>query len=392
MRGGVSLHEVFGIAEHVNEYSYVDRGGLDGQVRYSLNSERHVAIHGASKQGKSWLRARMLPVNSFVLVQCQAGMNTESLFTDALGAVGVRAELRRTSGSEFEGTLDFRGSGSVGMHLLGKLGLEVGGGTKGARSKSTESRPVGQAPGNLWWVARTILAAQKRLVIEDCHYLSNACLQELSFVMRALGGYGLHLQIAGIWPQDHLLTYYNGDLVGRVDDIHLAWTDIELDAVLRAGSRALNIEMSTNLRRMLVNDAAGNVGLLQQLAEAICREEGIFSSQGTSQYLTPGPSLERARTAVAESMRGRFEAFAENFDNGARSVYAGVPEPLVILKTLIGCSDEELLRGVQSDDLRERIRASATHGPGLPALGEFLASLAETHAAMGIRPPPRAVI
>jgi hypothetical protein len=31
-----------------------------------------------------------------------------------------------------------------------------------------------------------------------------------------------------MWAQNHLLTYCNGDLTGRVEDIHLAWEDSEL--------------------------------------------------------------------------------------------------------------------------------------------------------------------
>jgi hypothetical protein len=318
----------------------------------------------------------MLTKDSFVLIQCQTGMTIESLFTEVLGALGVRAELHRTSGNEFEGTLDFRGSGSVGMHLLAKLGLDVKAGTRGVRSKNTESQPVGQTPGNLWWVAHTILASQRRLVIEDCHYLADDCLQELAFVMRALGGYGLHIVIAGIWPQDHLLTYYNGDLVGRLDDIHLRWDDTELDAVLRAGSAALNIEMSTNLRRILVSDAAGNVGLLQHLAEAICREERIYSRQGSPQYLTAGPSLERARAAVAESMRGRFEAFAENFDGAVRTILPSTGESFPIFKTLIGCSDEELLRGIDSAQLTVRVEGIGDISQLQASAGDLFANLA----------------
>jgi hypothetical protein len=36
-----------------------------------------------------------------------------------------------------------------------------------------------------------------------------------------MGEYGLFVIVVGVWPKDHLLTYYNGDLEGRVEDIHL---------------------------------------------------------------------------------------------------------------------------------------------------------------------------
>ena len=40
MRTEVSLHDVFGIAEQVKAHSYVDRGGLDAQLRFALGAER----------------------------------------------------------------------------------------------------------------------------------------------------------------------------------------------------------------------------------------------------------------------------------------------------------------------------------------------------------------
>jgi hypothetical protein len=378
------LHDVFGIAENVKDYSYIDRGGLDAQMRYALDAERHIAIHGASKQGKSWLRSRVLDENSFVLVQCLTGSSLESLFTDALGALGVRAELRRTSGNDFEGTLDFSGSGSIGLHLLGKLGLEVKSGAKRTKSRETESEPVGQTPANLWWVARTILASQKRLVIEDCHYLSEDCLQGLAFTLKALGGYGLHVLIVGIWAQDHLLTYYNGDLVGRVEDVHLTWSDYDLDAVLRAGGSALNIALSTNLRQHLIADAAGNVGLLQQLTEEICREERIFSFQAEAKFLTVGPSLVRARGVVASGMEQRFQGFMDNFESAVRRTCSSSCEPIAVLRDLMKCTDEQLLHGVEKDALAQNIQANL---PSHPELGSILENLASAQSTMGIHPP-----
>jgi hypothetical protein len=387
MPGDVRLHDVFGIAEEVKAHSYIDRGGLDSQLRFALAANRHIAIHGASKQGKSWLRSRVLDNDAFVLVQCQTGDTIESLFTEALGAIGVRAELRRSSNNDLEGTLDFRANGSIGLHLLAKIGLEAKSGIKSSRSKITESEPIGQTPANLWWVARTILAARKKLVIEDCHYLSDSCLRDLAFILKALGGYGLHILIAGIWAQDHLLTYYNGDLVGRVEDVHLTWTDEELDAVLRSGSSALNIDMSTQLRQMLVNDAAGNVGLLQQLAEMICREEEVFSRQKYALYLTAGPSLQRARHAVANSMKQRFQGFAENFEGAVHTACPGASHPNAVLREIISYSDEELLHGIDNGTLVDTIYSAAEQTRHQQAICELLESLAQAQTTMGIRPP-----
>ena len=385
----IALHEVFGVAQRVKEHSYVDRGGLDNQLRYALAAERHVAVHGASKQGKSWLRSRVLDEHAFVLVQCQIGSSIESLFTDALGALGVRAELRRTSTNDFDGTLNFGVSGSLGHGLLAKMGITGNAIAKAGENTAVESQAVGQTPGNLRWVAQTMRAAGKSLVIEDCHYLADGILKDLAFVLKALDGYGLHLLIAGIWAQDNPLTYYNGELFGRFEDIHLTWTDEELDKVLSIGSRALNMEMGVNIRRMLIADAAGNVGLLQQLAESLCRQERILERQSGFKYLTPGPSLERARHAVAGTMRRRFEMFAANFADAARRIgnTGSAAAPLLVLRGLIGFDDDELLDGVGHDELATSLRCLGATQKVVNSIDAVLADMAETQAAMAIRPP-----
>jgi hypothetical protein len=382
----IRLPQVFGIADHVNTASYVDRGGLDERLRYALDTERHVAIHGDSKQGKSWLRSRVLESNP-VLVQCQHGTTPESLFTDALGAIGVQAELCRTKGKELEGHLDFKASGSIGMKLLAKLGLEVTSGAKGKQATNVETQPVGQTPANLWWVARAVVASERRLVIEDCHYLSDGCLRDLAFMLKALGGYGLYSVIIGVWSQDHFLTYYNGDLVGRVEDIHLTWTDDELEEVLDKGCAALNIRFSPTLTQALIADAAGNVGLLQRLAEQLCREEKIIEEQEDSQYLTMGPSLERAREAIADTTRRRFEEFASNFPVAVARLIGPSARAEELLRIVVECSDDELVEGVNAETLLERWRERDPESYDEPALRSTLERIAIVQSQIELSPP-----
>ncbi len=75
----MELQEVFGIATEVSQASYVDRGGLDQRFAYVLQTDRHIVIHGDSKQGKSWLRSRALSQDDSILVQCQVNSTAESI-------------------------------------------------------------------------------------------------------------------------------------------------------------------------------------------------------------------------------------------------------------------------------------------------------------------------
>lgn len=350
-----ALQDVFGIANSVNVLSYVDRGGLDERFRYVLSTERHIAIHGDSKQGKSWLREHALPEDESMLVQCVVDTTPETILTSALGQLGVRAELRRTAGNELEGRLDLTAAGKLGLSFLAKVEVEgAAGGTIG-KTTEVESEPVGQTPGDLSWVARVLRESGRRLVVEDFHYVSEPNQRAFAFMLKALGEYGVFPIIVGIWPQDHLLTYYNGDLEGRVEDIQLTWSEEELRGVLEKGAEALNISFHPGLVTALVGDAYGNVGLLQRLAEQICLQNGVVSTQEERRQLELGPTLEKAQSAVADAMRGRFQAFADNFVRGMRRMPEGLEVYKHLLQTVSEMPDNQLLDGIDSADLLGRI-------------------------------------
>jgi hypothetical protein len=171
------------------------------------------------------------------------------------------------------------------------------------------SEPLGKTPADLSWVAATFRESGKRLVVEDFHYVAEEQQKRCAFILKALGEYGVYLVIVGIWPQDHLLTYYNGDLEGRVEDIHLQWTNDELNQVLSRGADALNMRFSDPLRGALIVDAYGNVGLLQRLAEQVCLQDGIGETQAASRTIDLGPTLDQARSAVASQMREQIPSF-----------------------------------------------------------------------------------
>jgi len=355
-----NLSDVFGVGSDIRPRSYVDRGKLDERFRYTLGTGRHIVIHGDSKQGKSWLRSRVLPPEETIVVQCHRETTIESLLVEALGRLGVRAELRFTGERRAEGTLDFSGSGDVGVKILTRLGFKVG--AKGVRGhvRTTEFQTLGQTPADLSWVGGVLSESDKRLVVEDFHYVSEGERRRFAFTLKALGEYGVYPVIVGVWPQDHLLTYYNGDLEGRVEDIHLTWAGHELAEVLDKGANELNITFSKSLKRELIEDAHGNVGLLQRLAERFCIEAGIIRSQrGESGVLTPGPQLERARTAVASAMRARFEGFADQFVHGMRSLpQTSETAYLYILQALAELPDQDLIAGIGVAALGARIGAA----------------------------------
>lgn len=205
------LPEVFGISARVDSASYVDRGGLDDLFQRTLEAHKHIAVHGGSKQGKSWLRARGLRESDTLLVQCTPSSTAASLLSEALGRLNVSATLKMTTSRDISGSLDFSGAAELGK-IVAKA--KVSGSVQGAASRTTteETAPVGQTSADLLWVSLTLVESGKRLVLEDFHYLTESMQREFAFLLKAMGEYGLYVVIVGVWPRDHLLTYFNGDL------------------------------------------------------------------------------------------------------------------------------------------------------------------------------------
>lgn len=347
-----SREDVFGVPPRERSLSYVDRGGLDDRLRSAASTDRLIMIHGDSKQGKTWLTQTVLPPDDCIKVQCQPGTTPASVFRQALGELGVKVEVSQSATSDAEGGADLTTSGDLGFKFVARASVKGRITSKLRRSSRRELEPVGRGEGDLAWIIRVLRESKKRLVIEDFHYVDEENRRQFAFLFKALGDDGVHPVVIGVWPQEHLLTYYNGDLEHRIEDIHLLWTVGELEEVLKKGSRALNVSMSQSLRRELVADAYGNVGTLQALAGALCEEEGIRGRQDSLAYLTPGPALDRCRKRIATAMHPRFQGFADAYVLGLREL----PEPArpvmqAAIEAVCDRPDDELLHGVHVDQL-----------------------------------------
>ena len=131
--------------------SYVDRGSLDDQLAELLERGKvHIALRGASKCGKSWLRRKIL--KDPIVVQCRLGRKAIDLYTDALSQLGIEFRSESTSSKQFKGTV--KATGDAGFKLLAKVGLEASADAEvGADHKRA---PVGRDINDLGYVAEII--------------------------------------------------------------------------------------------------------------------------------------------------------------------------------------------------------------------------------------------
>jgi hypothetical protein len=355
----VKLKEVFGIATDVPKYTYVDRAQLDNKFNYFVNSDRHLVIHGASKQGKTILRKKHLPDNQCIVVPCRPHLNLEEIYLEILRKLNVKIPtqindnltlaLQNKGKAQGEFKLPLFISGSGELEAIGRLEKTLG----------TVNTPLGISPNSLGFVAEQIKNAKKKIVIEDFHYLADEEKKRFAFDLKALWDYAVFCIIIGIWAEQNLLTYYNGDLSGRINEIDIQWTHEELQEVLEKGEEVLNIELESKIRQEILNDANQNVGLLQRIAEAYCFTTDTIEKQKSRKFLRDYEALNRCRKAICDEESMRYREFDESVCRGFRgSESSELKVYQRIVRICIKASDAELCNGLHRDEILIRINES----------------------------------
>jgi hypothetical protein len=350
------LVDVFGITTSVPTYTYVDRAGLDGQFEHLLRSDRHVVIYGASKQGKTSLRRKLLPERDCIVVPCKPEHKLEDLYREIRRQLGVKDQTGSKSTNGLSGTATAEAKGGMHVPLLAKA--EAGGAVEGTVSRVTEETFAHVTDeGSLVALADDIKRSGKRVIIEDFHYLSEEERNRLAFELKAFWDRSVFFIIIGVWAEQNLLTVYNNDLNGRVEEIDVRWEGPDLQQVVSKGEEALNVLFDGPIKDALVADAAGNVGLLQRLAEKLCMNSGIVESKGEVRVVDDLGVVENSRNQVCASQENRYHTFVALVGAGFKD-----PERTKLklyhhlVRVCYEAGESELLSGITRQVLLSRIQ------------------------------------
>ena len=348
--------EVFGISNTVASDSYVDRGALDQALARLLERSTHIALRGESKCGKSWLRQKTAP--DAIVVQCRLGRGVHDLYVDALSQLGVRLVLDKKNTGNICGRVE--AEASVGESLIAKVLGAKGAGRaaiEGESSSETRSAPVGQDVRDLRFVADLLKASERRLVVEDFHYLSVAEREKFAFDLKALWDYGLFVMIIGVWSQSNMLISLNPDLSGRIEEIPIYWSDDDLKRVLVKGGDALNLEFSDSFSTACVKDCYGNVGLLQALVLKALDALGIHEAASEKRPINDPDALHTAALQYADQLNPLYQQFAKRVSKGIRTRQDSTGIYAYAMAVILDASDDLAVRGISLDYIFQKAHA-----------------------------------
>lgn len=374
-KGKVGLEEVFGIFPSVPKHTYVDRNKLDKRFKNMLKSGNHIVIHGTSKQGKTVLRRKNLPEAECITVQCSLRATLSSIY----------AEILRQSGTGIPTEVKEQLSGMAAAK--GGIPKVFEGHGKFESSTAVSFEPQGSTLENINFIAEAIKQSRKTLVIEDFHYLPEDERKSLAFDLKALWDFSIQIVIVGVWQEENLLSYYNGDLSGRIEEIDLKWTDAELEEVLKKGASKLNILFSDSIKKKIIQDSNGNVGLLQRITKRLCAHSGITQTApyGNPHIIRNVNALASCRLKECQLSRRRYREFSDLVSRGfsnntARAVYAGV------LRVCLEATDDELKDGLYKDVIKERVTTLLRRPVAKQSLDNVLNNLVKLQIERKISP------
>jgi hypothetical protein len=240
-----------------------------------------------------------------------------------------------------------------------KADIKLSASLEESESETAKAELVGVEVNNLGYVIDQIKSAGKRIIIEDFHYLPEEAKQEFAYTLKAFWDAGIFFIIVGIWQEQNLMTMYNGDLRGRVEEIDVEWTTPELESVLEKGADALNIFLPDDITQQMVLDANKNVGLLQRIAKEFCFACRITQTLNSRARLNDVTALDKCRTQICDELSGRFHGFCDAIGHGFRKKDDQGPSIYqLIVREALQLPSVDQLKGIHRSKLKSRVLLS----------------------------------
>lgn len=343
----MKTHDVFGIQPQVRDNSYIDRGSLDAEFKKLLDRKQtHIAIRGASKSGKSWLRQKVL--QDPIIVQCRVSYSTIDIYRDALARLDIKLDVESTAGSKLTGKVSATAEG--GIWLLAK----VGGNAEGAyeNSSSTKTQSVGKDISDLDFIAALIRESGRVLVIEDFHYLPVSEQKRFAFDLKTLWDYGTFVVVVGVWISENMLISLNPDLSDRIEELSVTWSEHELKQVFKKGCSVLNLRPTEAVSTKLAAISYGSVGLFQKLALRYLDDE-LHIEEPTCQEtsLSDEKAIDDAAMHCADQLNQLYQTFAKRVCDGIRARKNSTGIYAYAMSAIMDADDDQLSNGISARDI-----------------------------------------
>ncbi|GJQ60424.1 MAG: ATP-binding protein [Candidatus Scalindua sp. AMX11] len=383
--------EVFGVSNK-QVASYIEREEVDTEFVKGLELNKHIIIFGASKQGKTALTNKHLQEDQFVRVNCAPQTTSIDIYKSILRQLDVEFEEERTERSSVETSakallkvkvkIPIFGSGEAGTEGEGKCEKEN-------ETKYTSIEYNLALPQDVSEILKAI-TFNKRIILENFHYLDEDIQKELAFHLRVFEDANILFIVLGIWREKNRLAQYNGDLQDRLIEIPVEpWTKVNFRKVAEIGENLLKVSLIQIIDDIILN-SFDSIGVFQELCKESCLAGNVTETQIKEVHITE-EHLDVAKTKKLDDYSGRhirsIETFVEQRAKSSNEV------PLYIayyfIKHLFSLNFDSIQEGIKRPVLHEGIK-SIHHRPNdvrASDISYFLHNIVATQVKKNIIPP-----
>lgn len=328
-----TVPSVFGTSRNIPK-SYVPRVSLVEQITKVLETDSHFVVWGERRQGKSTLVRQLLAEEDYCVIQCAYRQKRYDIYRMILREAGASVAVERKRKRA-------RGIGARVSVLTGEMRTEF----------DTTEHDVDIDISNINDVLNMLasLAFSKVIVLEDFHYLRRSTqrnlIQDLKTVYEKSD---LRVILVGVWADRGWLRSLPSDLGTPLRTIEVPrWNDHELMEVLTVGQEVLGVEIESSIAQSLVERAHESVGLLQDLAHAVCQEAEPASDHDAqiseAQYVEC--AVDRVLQSRVSWLSWYLQEFSRELEQGSRQPLRGIVHALLV------ADPEDLSTGLGVDAL-----------------------------------------
>lgn len=383
--------DVFGVSNERVE-SYIERSEVDDMFKNGLLQNKHVIVFGSSKQGKTSLTNRHIKEDALVRINCVPESRPIDIYKSLLRQLAIEFEEEKSS----QTMIGFEGKGGVKAKVkipfVAETEAATGGQIERAQTTATVTKTIEynlELPQDISEILVKI-KFDKRIVLENFHYLSEATQRDLSFHLRIFEDYNVLFVILGIWRENNRLAQYNGDLQDRLIEVPVEpWKHEDFKRVIKEGEPLLNVSFHEVIDR-LISESFDSIGVFQELCKESCLAAGVNKTKEEMVDIK-FEHLEKAIEKKLNDYSGRHIRSIESFieQKAKSSDKTPLYLPYYFISVLLNETFDDVVVGMKRKQIQEKIQ-HIHHRPDdvRPSdMSNFLHNIKESQIGKSIIPP-----
>ncbi|MCM4169822.1 hypothetical protein KCTC52924_03602 [Arenibacter antarcticus] len=384
-------NQVFGVSNDLID-TYIERPKVDNLFLEGLQKNKHIIIYGASKQGKTSLTNKHLNEDDYVKVNCSPSSTTLDIFNSIVRQLNVEiiesTNITTTIGGELKTGVKAR----IKIPFFGGADAETEASASSQKEKGLTYKTIDYNLALAQDVSELLKEVKfnKRIILENFHYLEEDIQKQLSIDLRIFEDYNILFIILGIWREKNRLSQFNGDLVDRVIEVPVEpWEKGDLAKITQEGLPLLNVDF-TEVLDYIIDSCFDSVGVFQEICKESCYSAGVNKTHPNLLTI----SKENVDLAIEKKLNDYgsrhircLESFVEQKAKSSDEVPLYIP--YYFTKVLLDESFENITIGLKRKFIQEKIKEIHHRAENVRAsdMGYFLRNLVASQIKKNISPP-----